>query len=40
MDDVRAALDWMDHEFHRPVIFAGFSFGAAVGCALRVRMPG
>jgi uncharacterized protein len=30
-DDVRAALDWMDHEFHRPLIFAGFSFGAAVG---------
>jgi len=30
-DDVRAALDWMDHEFRRPLIFAGFSFGAAVG---------
>lgn len=31
VDDVRAALDWLAHEFHRPLIFAGFSFGAAVG---------
>jgi alpha/beta superfamily hydrolase len=31
VEDVRVALDWLDHEFHRPVIFAGFSFGAAVG---------
>jgi uncharacterized protein len=30
-DDVRAALDWLDREFHLPMIFAGFSFGAAVG---------
>jgi hypothetical protein len=37
MDDVRAALDWMDREFHRPLIFAGFSFGAVVG--LRVACP-
>ena len=29
--DVRAALEWLDHEFHLPLIFAGFSFGAAVG---------
>jgi uncharacterized protein len=29
--DVRVALDWLDAEFHMPVIFAGFSFGAAVG---------
>jgi len=28
---VRAALDWLDHEFHLPLIFAGFSFGAAIG---------
>jgi len=34
VDDVRAALDWLDQEFHLPLIFAGFSFGAAVGlCA-------
>ena len=31
VDDVRAALDWMEKEFPLPVIFAGFSFGAAVG---------
>ena len=42
VDDVRAALDWLDSEFRLPLIFAGFSFGAAVGlraaCAdLRVR---
>lgn len=30
-DDVRAALDWLDREFHRPLLFAGFSFGAYVG---------
>jgi alpha/beta superfamily hydrolase len=30
-DDVRAALYWLDGEFHLPIIFAGFSFGAAVG---------
>ena len=31
VDDVRAAFDWLDHEVHLPLIFAGFSFGAAVG---------
>lgn len=36
-DDVRAALDWLDGEFHLPIIFAGFSFGAAVG--LQVACP-
>ena len=30
-DDVTAAIDWLDREFRRPIIFAGFSFGAAVG---------
>jgi uncharacterized protein len=30
-DDVRAALDWMEREFARPLLFAGFSFGASVG---------
>jgi alpha/beta superfamily hydrolase len=30
-DDVRCALDWLDREFHLPLVFAGFSFGAAVG---------
>ena len=31
IEDVRAALDWLDGEFHLPLIFAGFSFGAAIG---------
>jgi alpha/beta superfamily hydrolase len=31
VEDVRAALDWLEREFTLPVIFAGFSFGAAVG---------
>jgi alpha/beta superfamily hydrolase len=30
-DDVRTALDWVDREFQLPMVFAGFSFGAAVG---------
>jgi alpha/beta superfamily hydrolase len=30
-EDTRAALDWIEREFHLPLIFAGFSFGAAVG---------
>ena len=37
VDDVRAALDWLDQEVHLPLIFAGFSFGAAVG--LRPSCP-
>jgi alpha/beta superfamily hydrolase len=42
-DDVRAALDWLEHRFARPVLVVGFSFGAHV--ALRVccgdhRVPG
>jgi uncharacterized protein len=31
VDDVRTALDWLDQESHLPLIFAGFSFGAAIG---------
>jgi alpha/beta superfamily hydrolase len=31
IEDVRTALDWLDAEFHLPLVFAGFSFGAAVG---------
>jgi len=30
-DDVGAALDWLEDEYGLPIIFAGFSFGAAVG---------
>jgi uncharacterized protein len=35
--DVRAALDWLDAEYHLPLLFAGFSFGSAVG--LRAACP-
>jgi uncharacterized protein len=31
VDDVRAALDFLKAEFRLPIIFAGFSFGAATG---------
>lgn len=31
VDDARVALDWLENEFNLPIIFAGFSFGAAVG---------
>lgn len=31
VEDVRTALEWLDREFHLPLVFAGFSFGAAVG---------
>ena len=37
LDDVRAALDWLEHEYRQPILFAGFSFGAAVG--LRAACP-
>lgn len=35
--DVHAALAWLKHEFHLPIIFAGFSFGSAIG--LRAACP-
>jgi hypothetical protein len=41
--DVRAALDWLENEFHRPVLFAGFSFGSYVGlraCCGDLRVAG
>jgi alpha/beta superfamily hydrolase len=31
IEDVRAALDWLDAKFGLPVLFAGFSFGANIG---------
>ncbi len=37
VDDVKAALSWLESEFHLPIIFAGFSFGAATG--LRAACP-
>src|SRR5579875_1620346 len=42
-DDVRAALDWLDREFRRPLLFTGFSFGAYVGlqaCCGDARVAG
>ena len=35
--DVQAALEWLKQEFSLPIIFAGFSFGAATG--LRAACP-
>jgi alpha/beta superfamily hydrolase len=32
-DDVLAALSWLQYEFNRPIILAGFSFGAAMAIA-------
>ena len=31
VEDVRAALNWLDAQYHRPLLFCGFSFGAATG---------
>ena len=31
IDDVRAAIDWIDKEFGLSILFAGFSFGSNVG---------
>jgi uncharacterized protein len=36
-EDVQAAVEWLATEFGLPIIFAGFSFGAAVG--LRACCP-
>ncbi len=37
VQDVKAALAWLKREFSLPVVFAGFSFGAATG--LRACCP-
>ena len=42
-DDIRAALEWLDEKYSRPIIFAGFSFGAATGlkaCCADSRVVG
>lgn len=39
IEDVRTALDWLEREFPLPVIFAGFSFGAAVGLRASYNDP-
>ncbi len=37
VNDVQVALEWLSKEFGKPIIFAGFSFGAAIG--LRAACP-
>ena len=37
VSDVRTAIEWLASEFGLPIIFAGFSFGAAIG--LRAASP-
>jgi alpha/beta superfamily hydrolase len=42
-NDARAALSWLEHNFKRPILFAGFSFGSNVGlraCCGDVRVKG
>jgi len=42
-DDVRAALNWLEQSFNRPILFAGFSFGSQVGlraCCGDARVKG
>jgi uncharacterized protein len=42
-EDVRAALDWLERAFGRPILVAGFSFGAYVSlraCCGEDRVPG
>ena len=42
-EDVRAALDWLERNFARPMLFAGFSFGSNVGmraCCGDARVKG
>jgi alpha/beta superfamily hydrolase len=42
-EDVLAALDWLEREFARPIVLAGFSFGAAMAlkacCGLKSVDP-
>ena len=41
--DVRAALNWLEQKFGRPILFAGFSFGSVVGlraCCGDARVKG
>lgn len=37
VEDARTALNWLDAEYHLPILFCGFSFGAATG--LRAACP-
>jgi hypothetical protein len=37
VEDAKTALRWLEERFHLPIVFAGFSFGAATG--LRAACP-
>ena len=39
-DDVRTALDWLAAEYNKPIVAAGFSFGAAMGLKACCSYPG
>ena len=42
-NDVRAALEWLELNFRKPILFAGFSFGANIGlraCCGDIRVKG
>jgi alpha/beta superfamily hydrolase len=39
VDDVRVALDYLARRFSAPILFAGFSFGAAIGVQAAVPHP-
>ena len=38
-EDVLTALNWLDSEIHLPMIFCGFSFGAATGLRIACSDP-
>ena len=39
-EDVRAGLDWLAAEYGKPIVAAGFSFGAAMGLKACCSYPG
>jgi alpha/beta superfamily hydrolase len=39
-EDVRAGLDWLAAEYNKPIVAAGFSFGAAMGLKACSTYPG
>jgi uncharacterized protein len=39
VEDVRIGLDWLIHEFGKPIVAAGFSFGAAMGLKASSTYP-
>jgi alpha/beta superfamily hydrolase len=39
-EDVRAGLQWLAGEFRKPIVAAGFSFGAAMGLKAAKDFPG